>query len=62
MTAPLSTQTKATMPELQEHTDLAYPPFNVDYPDQLRADEFLNKLQGFVQARKDGEVSNCRAW
>ncbi len=52
---PLSTQTKATMPELQEHTDLAYPPFNVDYPDQLRADEFLNEFQGFVQARKDGK-------
>ncbi len=52
---PLSTQTKATMRELQEHTDLAYPPFNVDYPDQLRADEFLNEFQDFVQARKDGK-------
>jgi DNA-binding beta-propeller fold protein YncE len=52
---PLSRQTKATMRELQEHTDLAYPPFHVDYPDQLRADEFLNEFQGFVQARKDGK-------
>ena len=52
---PLSKQTKATMRELQEHTDLAYPPFNVDYPDQLRADEFLNEFQGFVQSRKDGQ-------
>ena len=52
---PLSKQTKATMPELREHTDLAYPSFNVDYPDQLRADEFLNEFQGFVQARKDGK-------
>ncbi|HST12744.1 MAG TPA: beta-propeller fold lactonase family protein, partial [Terriglobales bacterium] len=52
---PLSKQTNVTMRELQGHTDLAYPPFNVDYPDQLRADEFLNEFQGFVQARKDGK-------
>jgi DNA-binding beta-propeller fold protein YncE len=52
---PLSKRTTATMRELQEHTDLAYPPFNVDYPDQLRADEFLNEFQGFVQARNEGK-------
>ncbi len=52
---PLSKKTIATMKELKEHTDLAYPPFNVDYPDQLRADEFLNEFQNFVQARKDGK-------
>jgi DNA-binding beta-propeller fold protein YncE len=52
---PLSKRTTATMRELQEHTDLAYPSFNVDYPDQLRADEFLNEFQGFVQARKEGK-------
>ena len=52
---PLSKETVATMKELKNHTDLAYPPFNVDYPDQLRADEFLNEFQNFVQARKDGK-------
>jgi hypothetical protein len=52
---PLSKKTIATMKELKEHTDLLYPPFNVDYPDQLRADEFLNEFQGFVQARRDGK-------
>jgi hypothetical protein len=52
---PLSKTTIATMKELRDHTDLAYPPFNVDYPDQLRADEFLNEFQSFVQARKEGK-------
>jgi hypothetical protein len=52
---PLSKETGAKMKELKNHTDLAYPPFNVDYPDQLRADEFLNEFQNFVQARKDGK-------
>ncbi|HZS95209.1 MAG TPA: phosphoesterase [Terriglobales bacterium] len=52
---PLSKTTIATTKELKDHTDLAYPPFNVDYPDQLRADEFLNEFQNFVQARKDGK-------
>jgi DNA-binding beta-propeller fold protein YncE len=52
---PLSKKTTATMKDLKNHTDLAYPPFNVDYPDQLRADEFLNEFQGFVEARKDAK-------
>ena len=53
---PLSKKTIATMKELKEHTDLLYPPFNVDYPDQLRADEFLNEFQNFVQARKEAKA------
>jgi len=52
---PLSKKTIVTMKELKEHTDLSYPPFNVDYPDQLRADEFLNEFRGFVQARNEGK-------
>lgn len=52
---PLSKRIIVTMPELRGHTDLKYPPFNPDYPDQLRADEFLNEFQGFVQARKEGK-------
>jgi DNA-binding beta-propeller fold protein YncE len=52
---PLSKEIKVTMRELQNHTDLAYVPFNPDYPDQLRADEFLNEFQGFVRARLEGK-------
>ena len=58
---PLSKTTTATMRELQEHTDLKYPPFNPDYPDQLRADEFLNEFEGFVDARaagREGQLPN----
>jgi len=44
-----------TMPELVNHADLKFAAFQVDYPDQLRADEFLNEFQGFVAARKTGQ-------
>jgi DNA-binding beta-propeller fold protein YncE len=43
----------ATMPELRDHSDLRFASFNVDYPDQLRTDEFLREFEGFVQARKE---------
>ena len=52
---PLNQGLKVTMRELQEHTDLDYVPFNPDYPDQLRADEFLRQFQGFVRARQEGQ-------
>ena len=51
---PLSKHTEAPMAELRDHTDLEYPAFNVDYPDQLRADEFLNEFGAFVRARREG--------
>jgi hypothetical protein len=38
---------------LREHFDPLYPDFNPDYPDQLRADEFLNEFEAFVRARKE---------
>ena len=41
--------------ELREHTDLKYISFNPDYPDQLRADEFLSEFDGFVKARGQGK-------
>jgi DNA-binding beta-propeller fold protein YncE len=40
-----------TMPELVDHADLKFAAFEVDYPDQLRADEFLNEFADFVRAR-----------
>ncbi len=44
----------ATMPELRGHFDPRYADFRLDYPDQLRADEFLNEFRGFVAARRRG--------
>jgi hypothetical protein len=45
---------KASKAVLRDHFDPLYPDFNTEYPDQLRADEFLNEFDGFVRARKDG--------
>jgi DNA-binding beta-propeller fold protein YncE len=50
---PLIRQSVAPMAELKDHADLQYAAFNVDYPDQLRADEFLSEFEGFVKARGD---------
>ena len=44
----------ATMAELRDHSDLRFASFNVDYPDQLRADEFLREFDSFVKARAAG--------
>jgi hypothetical protein len=52
---PLVQRMVATKPELRDHYDTSYPDFNTAYPDQLRADEFLNEFDGFVQARKEGK-------
>jgi hypothetical protein len=40
--------------ELRGHFDPLYPDFEVAYPDQLRADEFLNEFNNFVAGRKAG--------
>jgi DNA-binding beta-propeller fold protein YncE len=40
---------------LRDHFDPLYPDFQLDFPDQLRADEFLNEFDGFVRARKTGK-------
>jgi hypothetical protein len=42
----------ATKPELRGHFDPHFADFKIDYPDQLRADEFLREFDGFVRARK----------
>ena len=51
---PLVKRMVATKRELRDHYDALYPDFNTSYPDQLRADEFLNEFARFVQARKEG--------
>ncbi|MFZ0286155.1 MAG: bifunctional YncE family protein/alkaline phosphatase family protein [Terriglobales bacterium] len=48
---PMLKLDKATKSVLRGHFDPAFPDFNTEYPDQLRADEFLNEFQGFVRAR-----------
>jgi DNA-binding beta-propeller fold protein YncE len=54
---PLVERMVATKPELRDRFDAQYPDFNTSYPDQLRADEFLNEFDQFVQARQQGRGS-----
>jgi len=51
---PLFARDIPTKPELRGHFDPQFPDFETSYPDQLRADEFLNEFAGFVSARKQG--------
>ncbi|HZQ96504.1 MAG TPA: beta-propeller fold lactonase family protein [Candidatus Sulfotelmatobacter sp.] len=52
---PLFSGVKPTKAVLRDHFDPLYPDFNTDYPDQLRADEFLNEFGAFVRAREAHE-------
>ena len=52
---PMIKSDRATKAVLREHFDSQFPDFNTEYPDQLRADEFLDEFDGFVQARKEGK-------
>jgi hypothetical protein len=47
---------------LRDHFDTLFPDFNTEYPDQLRADEFLNEFDGFVRARKEGKGTDLPAF
>ncbi len=49
---PILARNIATKPELRGHFDPRFPDFNLKFPDQLRADEFLNEFQNFVQQRQ----------
>jgi DNA-binding beta-propeller fold protein YncE len=42
---------RATKATQRDHFDPLYPDFEIDYPDQLRADEFLREFDEFVRAR-----------
>ena len=53
---PLFSGVKATKAALRDHFDPLFPDFNTEYPDQLRADEFLNEFSAFVRARKENEA------
>jgi len=52
---PLFSGVKPTKAALRDHFDPLYPDFNTDYPDQLRADEFLNEFGAYVRARESHE-------
>jgi YVTN family beta-propeller protein len=41
-----------TKPQLAGHFDPRAADFRLDYPDQFRADEFLNEFRGYVKARE----------
>ncbi|HYL61208.1 MAG TPA: beta-propeller fold lactonase family protein [Candidatus Methylomirabilis sp.] len=51
---PILAKNVASEAELRGHFDPLYPDFAVAYPDQLRADEFLNEFRQFVDARAAG--------
>ena len=42
---------RPTKAALRDHYDPQFPDFNMEYPDQLRADEFLLEFDEFVKAR-----------
>ena len=52
---PVLAKNIAAQLELRGHFDPLFPDFEVAYPDQLRADEFLNEFNGFLDARKSGK-------
>ncbi len=57
-TVPLFKGVKATKAVLRDHFDPLYPDFNTDYPDQLRADEFLNEFAAYTRARESNESAD----
>jgi DNA-binding beta-propeller fold protein YncE len=59
---PLLKFIKPTKAVLRDHFDPLFPEFDTEYPDQLRADEFLNEFDGFVQARKQGKGTELPAF
>jgi DNA-binding beta-propeller fold protein YncE len=52
---PMIGQNVATKSELVDHFDPRFPDFNLNFPDQLRADEFLNEFEQFVSKRIAGQ-------
>lgn len=59
---PILKTTKPTKAVLRDHFDPLFPDFNTEYPDQLRADEFLNEFDGFVRARNESKGTELPAF
>jgi len=55
---PIIARDVPTKPELVGHFDPRAADFNLYYPDQFRADEFLNEFAEFVRARQEGRASD----
>jgi DNA-binding beta-propeller fold protein YncE len=55
---PLFEGVKASKAVLRDHFDPLFPDFNTDYPDQLRADEFLNEFAAYAHAREANESAD----
>jgi DNA-binding beta-propeller fold protein YncE len=59
---PMLKATTPTKAVLRDHFDPLFPDFNTEYPDQLRADEFLNEFDSCVRARKEGKGTELPAF
>jgi hypothetical protein len=59
---PMMKVNKATKAVLRDHFDPQFPDFNTEYPDQIRADEFLNEFEGFVRARRENKGTQLPAF
>ena len=59
---PLLKRMKPTTAALRDHFDPIFPDFNTEYPDQLRADEFLNEFDEFVRAHNEGKGTDLPAY
>ncbi|HEY1679076.1 MAG TPA: beta-propeller fold lactonase family protein [Candidatus Sulfotelmatobacter sp.] len=57
---PLFSGVKPSKASLRDHFDPLYPDFQTDYPDQLRADEFLNEFAAYVRARENHEAAELQ--
>ncbi len=59
---PMMNHDVATKAVLRNHFDPKFPDFNTEYPDQLRADEFLNEFNGFVRGHNEGKQDELPAF
>jgi hypothetical protein len=48
---PVMKRTRPTKAAQRDHYDPQFPDFNTDYPDQLRADEFLREFEEFAKGK-----------
>ena len=51
---PVLAYNTAAKVELRGHFDPRFPDFQLEFPDQLRVDEFLNEFNAFVNSRQGG--------
>ena len=62
---PLMARDVPTKPELKDHFDPHYPDFRIEYPDQLRVDEFLNEFdavrEGAPAQRRNRIAAICNS-